>query len=194
MKSASNGSSHHYFSDVFLEATRRDTDMRTTKQQYQLRPIKVFVVITNCLLVVQYILGMTINLFYNIPFDSIDLKDGSFVAKTGLAFGYARTSDFLSLQLHWLDACLLIIMSIILFALGIKVRAKIVWKASLLLFLIFSVATVSGAAFIAYAGSNYYSFSMATAFIIASILCVYLLFYVYTNTHRMVLTPLDKPV
>jgi len=167
--------------------------MKTTRQQHQLRPLKTSIVITNCLLVVQYILGMTINLFYNIPFDSIDLKNGSFVEKTGLAFGYARTSGFLSLQLHWLDACLLIVMSIILFVLGIKVRAKVVWVISILLFLIFSVATVSGAAFIAYAGSNYYSFSMATAFILASILSVYLLFYAFTSAHRTFLVPLDKP-
>ncbi len=50
-----------------------------------------------------------------------------------------------------------------------------------MLSLIFSVATVSGAAFIAYAGSNYYSFSMATAFIIAAILAVFLLFSIFSQ-------------
>ena len=58
--------------------------------------------------------GMIVNLFATIPFDQIDVAGGSFIEKTGLAFGYARTSPTLSLQLHWLNACLLILASVTL--------------------------------------------------------------------------------
>ncbi len=164
--------------------------MKTPRQQGVLAPLKIVIVITNCLIVLQFLLGMIVNLFYTIPFDQIDLKSGSFVEKTGIAFGYARTSSILSLQLHWLNACLLILTSIALIILGVKSHNKMVWIPALMLSLIFSVATVSGAAFIAYAGSNYYSFSMATAFLIASILAVFLLFYIFSN--KKMKTQLDK--
>jgi hypothetical protein len=124
---------------------------------------------------------MIVNLFATIPFDQIDVKSGSFVEKTGLAFGYARTSPLLPLQLHWLNACLLILASIVLVILGVKAKKKIVWILALVLSVIFSVATVSGAAFIAYAGSNYYSFALATAFIIAAVLAVCLLFAIFSK-------------
>ncbi len=62
--------------------------------------LKIVIVTTNCLLVFQFLLGMIVNLFFTIPFDQIDVTSGSFVEKTGLAFGYARTSPILALQLH----------------------------------------------------------------------------------------------
>lgn len=151
--------------------------MKTTVEYNISFFIKVMVVIINSLLVVQYMLGILLNLFYNIPFDTVDLKKGSFIEKTGLAFGYARTSAITTLQLHWLNASILILASFILLILGIKAGKTLVWVLTLILVLIFSVATISGAAFIAYAGNNYYSFSMATAFIIASIISVCLLLY-----------------
>jgi predicted membrane protein len=133
---------------------------------------------------------MIVNLFATIPFDQIDVNRGSFVERTGIAFGYARTSPTLALQLHWLNACLLILASIALIILGVKAHKKVVWILSLALGLILTVATVSGAAFIAYAGSNYYSFSMATAFIIAAILAVFLLFAIFS--HQKKNTPREK--
>lgn len=164
--------------------------MKTTRQKGVLTSLKIVIVITNCLLALQYMLGMIVNLFATLPFDQIDLKSGSFVEKTGIAFGYARTSPFLALQLHWLNACLLIVSSIALLILGVKSHQKVVWILALALSLIFTVATVSGAAFIAYAGSNYYSFSMATAFLIASILAVFLLFSIFS--HKKMKTQRDK--
>ena len=161
--------------------------MKTTRQQRVLVALKIVIVATNCLLILQFLLGMIVNLFSNIPFDQTDVSSGSFVEKTGLAFGYARTSPFLALQLHWLNACLLILASIALIILGVRAQKKLVWILAFLLSVIFSVATVSGAAFIAYAGSNYYSFSMATAFIIAAILAVFLLFAIFSK--RKVKTP-----
>jgi hypothetical protein len=150
--------------------------MKATRQQSVPASLKAVMVITNCLLVVQFLLGMAVNLFLNIPFDQIDAKDGSFVERTGLGFGYARTAPFLPLQLHWPDACLLILASIISIILGVKAHKKMVWIPAVLLSVILSVAAVSSAAFIAYAGNNYYAFSMATAFITAAILAVCLLF------------------
>jgi hypothetical protein len=83
--------------------------------------------------------------------------------------------------LHWLNACLLILASITLLILGVKAHQKVIWILALAMGLILTVATVSGAAFIAYAGSNYYSFSMATAFLIAAILAVFLLFAIFSR-------------
>lgn len=151
--------------------------MKITIQHNISFSLKVTVVIINCLLVVQYMLGMLLNLFLSIPFDRVDLRRGSFIEKIGLAFGYARTSAITALQLHWLNASLLILTSLVLLILSVKAGKTFVWILALILVLIFSLATVSGAAFIAYAGNNYYSFSMATAFIIASIISTYLLFY-----------------
>ena len=155
--------------------------MKTTRQQRVLVALKIAIVTTNCLLVLQFLLGMIVNLFATIPFNQIDVTGGSFVEKSGLAFGYARTSPLLALQLHWLNACLLILASIALIILGVKVQRKLVWILAFLLCVIFSAATVSGAAFIAYAGSNYYSFTMATAFIIAAVLAVCLLFAIFSK-------------
>ncbi len=155
--------------------------MKTTGQQRVLVALKIVIVTTNCLLILQFLLGMIVNLFATLPFDQIDVTSGSFVEKTGLAIGYARTSDILALQLHWLNACLLILSSIALIILGMIAKKKRVWILALLLSVIFSVASVSGGAFIAYAGSNYYSFSMATAFLIAAILAVCLLFAIFSK-------------
>ncbi len=155
--------------------------MKTIRQQRVLVALKIVIVTTSCLLVLQFLLGMIVNLFATIPFNQIDVTSGSFVEKTGLAFGYARTSPLLALQLHWLNACLLICARIALIILGVKAQKKLAWILALLLSLIFSVATVSGAAFIAYAGSNYYSFAMATAFIIAAMLAVFLLFAIFSK-------------
>ncbi len=155
--------------------------MKTTRQHGALAPLKIVIVTTNCLLVLQFLLGTIVNLFGTLPFDTIDVKSSSFLEKTGLAFAYARTSPILSLQLHWLNACLLILASIGLIILGVKAQKKMVWILAVLLSVIFSVATVSGAAFLAYAGNNYYSFSMATAFITAAILAVFLLFSIFSN-------------
>ena len=152
--------------------------MKRTEQHHMSVFIRSLIVIINILLVVQYLFGMLLNLFYNIPFDTIDLKKGSFIEKTGLAFGYARTSAIIILQLHWLNASILILASLILLVLSIKASKTFIWILALMLTLIFSIATVSGAAFIAYAGNNYYSFSMAAAFIIASIISTCLLLYV----------------
>lgn len=55
---------------------------------------------------------------------------------------------------------------------------------ALLLLATFVVATFSGAAFIGYAGSPYYSMSMATAFITASLVSVCLLCCVLREGHR----------
>src|SRR5258708_38071316 len=115
----------------------------------------------------EFFVGDVCKFFLGFSFDSIDLKRGSFAEKTGLAFAYARTSTILALQLHWLNACLLILTSIALIILGVKAHQKMVWILAVALSLIFTIATVSGAAFIASTGSNYYSFSMATPFIIA---------------------------
>ena len=158
--------------------------MKTTRQKGVLAPLKIVIVITNCLLVFQFLLGTMVNLFASLPFETIDVKSSSFLAKTGLAFAYARTSPILSLQLHWLNACFLIVASIALIILGVKAQKKGVWILAVLLSVIFSVATVSGAAFIAYAGNNYYSFSMATAFITAAILAVFLLFSIFSTGKR----------
>ena len=155
--------------------------MQTTRQSRVLVALKIVIVAASCLLVLQFLLGMLVNLFATIPFDQIDLTSGSFVEKTGIAFGYARTSPILSLQLHWLNACLLILASIALIILGVKAQKKLIWILSLALSLFLTIATVSGAAFIAYAGSNYYSFSMATAFILAAILAVFLLFAIFSQ-------------
>jgi len=164
--------------------------MKTTQRQDVILPLKIVIVTTNSLLVLQFLLGMIVNLFYALPFDTIDLKSGSFAEKTGLAFAYARTSTILALQLHWLNACLLILASIALIILGVKAHQKMVWILALALSLIFTVASVSGAAFIAYAGSNYYSFSMATAFIIACILAIFLLFSIFSQ--KKMKTQIDK--
>ena len=122
-----------------------------------------------------------VNLFASLPFETIDVKSSSFLEKTGVAFAYARTSPILSLQLHWLNACLLIVASIALIILGVKAQKKVGWRLAVLLSVLLSVAPVSGAAFIAYAGNNYYSFSMATACIIAAILAVFLLFSIFST-------------
>jgi len=164
--------------------------MKTIRQPRVLVALKIVIVATNCLLILQFLLGMIVNLFASIPFDQIDLQSGSFVEKTGIAFGYARTSPFLALQLHWLNACLLILASITLLILGVKAHQKVVWILALALGLILTVATLSGAAFIAYAGSNYNSFSMATAFIIAAILAVFLLFAIFS--HKKMKTHTEK--
>lgn len=158
--------------------------MKATRPQGVPTPLKIVIVTINCLLVLQYLLGMIVNLFDTLPFATIDLKRGSFLEKTGMGFAYARTSPILSLQLHWLNASLLIVASIVLIILGAKARNKVVWLLALLLSLIFSVATVSGASFIAYEGNNYYSFSMATAFIVASIFAVFLLLYAFVSGQR----------
>lgn len=163
--------------------------MKTTGLPHVLVALKIVIVATNCLLVLQFLLGMIVNLFATIPFDQIDVAGGSFIEKTGLAFGYARTSPTLSLQLHWLNACLLILASVTLLILGVEAHQKVVWILALAMGLILTAATVSGAAFIAYAGSNYYSFSMATAFIIAAILAVLLLFAIFS---RKTQTPGEK--
>ena len=155
--------------------------MKSTGQPRLLVALKIVIVATNCLLVLQFLLGMIVNLFADIPFDQIDVTGGSFVEKTGIALGYARTSPILALQLHWLNASLLIVASITMLILGVIAHQKVVWILALALALILTVATVSGAAFIAYAGSNYYSFSMATAFLIAAILAVILLFVIFSR-------------
>jgi len=155
--------------------------MQTMRQQRVQSSIKVILIFLNCLLVLQYVLGMIVNLFGDIPFDQIEKNTGSFLEKTGLAFGYARISPFLALQLHWLNACLLILASIALIILGAIVHKKTIWILALLLSLIFSAATISGASFIAYAGNDYYSFSMAVAFIIAFIIDIFLLFSVFVS-------------
>ena len=143
--------------------------------------LRILIILINCLLVLQYMLGMILNLFATLPFAAIDIKSSVFVEKTGIALGYARTSSILALQLHWLNASVLILLSITLIILGVKSHKKSVWILSIILCLIFSAATVSGAAFLAYAGSNSYSFSMATAFIIASILSVFLLVSAFSH-------------
>lgn len=126
-------------------------------------------------------LGMILNLFASIPFDTINIKSGSFLEKTGLALGYARTSGVLALQLHWLNASVLILLSIVLIILGLKAHKKILWILAILLCVIFSVATISGGAFIAYAANDYYSFSMATAFIVATVISIWLLFSAFSR-------------
>ncbi len=153
--------------------------MNTTGRHAVLLSVRICIISINCLLVLQYLFGMIVNLFATIPFDAIDIKSSVFVEKTGIALGYARTSSILALQLHWLDASLLILLSITLIILGVKSHKKLVWILASILCLIFSVATVSGAAFLAYAGNSSFSFSMATAFIIASILAVFLLLYAF---------------
>ncbi len=155
--------------------------MKTTRQQSMPSALRIIIISINCLLVLQYMFGMILNLFSLISFDTFDIKGGVFLEKIGLALGYARTSSILALQLHWLDASLLILLSMTLIILGVKYHQKIVWIPSIILCLIFSAATVSGAAFLAYAGNNYYSFSMATAFIIASMLSVFLLFAAFSR-------------
>lgn len=145
------------------------------------RILTATVLTLNCLLVVQYLLGMTINLFATIPFDTIAPHASSFWEKTGLGFAYAREAAFLPLQLHWLTASLLILASLVVLVTGVRSHRKVVWGLALVLFVIFAVATFSGAAFIGYAGNSYYSLSMATAFILASIVSVFLLFHVLTH-------------
>jgi hypothetical protein len=159
----------------------RIPDMNTTQRQDVRLPLKIVIVTMNSLLVLQFLLGMIVNLFYALPFDTIVGKSGSFAEKMGVAFAYARTSTILALQLHWLNACLLILTSIALIILGVKAHQKMVWILAVALSLIFTIATVSGAAFIASAGSNYYSFSMATAFLIAYILAIFLLFSLFSQ-------------
>jgi hypothetical protein len=146
--------------------------MRTLQQGLTLRNL---VLTINGLLVLQYLLGMIVNLFATLPFDRIDPLAGSFLQRTGAGFAFAREAAFLPLQLHWLNACLLILASLVLLVAGIRARRRMVWALALTLLVIFSVATVSGAAFIGYAGNNYYSLSMATAFIVATAVSVFLL-------------------
>jgi hypothetical protein len=146
--------------------------MRTLQHGLTLRNL---VLTINGLLLVQYLLGITVNLFATLPFDRIDPAAGSFLQRTGAGFAFAREAAFLPLQLHWLDASLLILASLVLLVGGVRARRRLIWALALTLFLIFSVATLSGAAFIGYAGNNVYSLSMATAFIVATAVSVFLL-------------------
>jgi hypothetical protein len=153
--------------------------MRALSQGLTLRNL---VLTINDLLIVQYLLGITVNLFATIPFDRIDPFAGSFLQRTGAGFAFAREAAFLPLQLHWLDASLLILASLVLLIAGVRARRRLIWALALTLWVTFSVATVSGAAFIGYAGNNYYSLSMATAFIVATAISVFLLVHVLRDS------------
>ncbi|MGH7141215.1 MAG: hypothetical protein ACREGH_01085 [Minisyncoccia bacterium] len=137
--------------------------------------LKILSVLLVVFLVLQYVLGMVVNMFDN--FNNLQIPGNSFFEKIGLAYAYVHSSAAgIVLELHFFNACFLLAIALILMIVGIRKHIRYVWVYSLLILITLFVAANSGAAFLASSQNDYYSLSMALSFLLgfglSLVLCI----------------------
>jgi hypothetical protein len=130
------------------------------KNLNNVKPLSILLLL---LLIVQYVLGMLVNLLVN--FNGVFIAGSSFFEKAALGVGYASTAGWM-LEAHLTVAPIIIILAIILIVIGAREKELWLWVRALSLVLMFVIAGLTGAAFVGYQNS-YYSLAMALAFLVA---------------------------
>ena len=128
-----------------------------------LRTIRVLAVLLVALLAVQYLLGMLTNFYVNL--DDVHVSGGSLADVIDTALAYASTAGG-TLGAHWLNASMLLVLSVGLVALGIVRKIRWLWVHALIIVVMIMAGAFGGAAFVGY-HNDAFSLLMALAFLVA---------------------------
>lgn len=123
------------------------------------------------LLFIQYVAGMTTNLFIQIP-DSVSTQykhGGTFYRYWGLALHWILTRSSFFLQLHVVVGTLLLIGAILMVGLSVASRSRVWVVLSILAAMFVIAAWVNGMFFVSFGQHNVNSLIMAIAFLAACV-------------------------